>query len=68
MPRALLIADSTALVISITIQLFIRPKFFIFSVTGLFILKTHAAHRPGTWPLVGLGVLVPLLLALLFIH
>jgi uncharacterized protein len=40
----------------------------IFSLTGLLILKFHAANRPFTWPMVGLGVLVPMLLALLFIH
>ena len=25
----------------------------VFSITGLFILKLHAAHRPSTWPVVG---------------
>lgn len=40
----------------------------IFSLTGLFILKMHAANRPSTWPMVGLGALIPFLLALLFIH
>jgi hypothetical protein len=40
----------------------------MFSVTGLFILKMHAGRRPFTWPMVGMGLLVPLLLALLFIH
>jgi hypothetical protein len=40
----------------------------IFSLTGLLILKFHATSRPTTWPIVGLGVLIPLLLALLFIH
>ena len=40
----------------------------IFSITGLFILKMHAANRPITWPIVGLGVLIPFLLATLFIH
>lgn len=40
----------------------------IFSITGLFILKMHATNRPTTWPLVGLGVLIPFLLAILFIH
>lgn len=40
----------------------------IFSLTGLLILKYHAANRPFTWPMVGLGVLAPALLALLFIH
>lgn len=40
----------------------------IFSITGLFILKMHANNRAMTWPLVGLGVLIPFLLAILFIH
>src|SRR5207253_3613378 len=40
----------------------------IFSATGLFLLKLHAGGRMATWPLVGLGLVVPLLLALLFIH
>jgi len=40
----------------------------VFTVTGLVILQMHAGNRPGTWPLVGLGVVVPVLLALLFIH
>ena len=40
----------------------------VFTVTGLVILKMHAGNRPGTWPLVGLGVVLPLLIALLFIH
>ena len=40
----------------------------VFTVTGLVILKMHAGNRPGTWPLVGLGVVLPVLLALLFIH
>lgn len=40
----------------------------VFSLTGLLILKFHAVNRPFTWPMVGLGVLIPVLLALLFIH
>ncbi len=40
----------------------------VFSVTGLFLLKLHAAGRVATWPLVGLGLVVPLLLVILFIH
>jgi uncharacterized protein len=40
----------------------------MFSITGLLILKFHATNRPLTWPIVGLGILIPLLLALLFIH
>jgi hypothetical protein len=40
----------------------------VFCITGLLILKFHAAKRPITWPIVGLGLLLPALLALLFIH
>jgi len=40
----------------------------VFSLTGLLLLQRHAGNRPGTWPLVGLGLVIPLLLALLFIH
>lgn len=40
----------------------------LFSITGLLILKFHAANRPLTWPMVGLGMLVPMLLVLLFVH
>ncbi|UXH78176.1 PepSY-associated TM helix domain-containing protein [Roseateles amylovorans] len=40
----------------------------IFSITGLLILKFHAVNRPSTWPLVGLGLVIPALLALLLIH
>ena len=40
----------------------------VFSVTGLFILKMHAGNRPFTWPMVGMGLVVPVLIALLFIH
>jgi uncharacterized protein len=40
----------------------------VFCITGLLILKFHAANRPFTWPMVGLGVLIPIVIALLFIH
>lgn len=40
----------------------------IFSVTGLLLLKMHAAQRGATWPLVAFGLVLPLLLALIFIH
>ncbi len=40
----------------------------VFCITGLFLLHFHAGARLLTWPLVGLGLVVPLLLALLFIH
>ena len=40
----------------------------VFTITGLFLLQLHARQRRMTWPMVGLGLLVPVLLALLFIH
>lgn len=40
----------------------------IFCITGLVLLHMHAAQRRSSWPLVGLGLVVPAVLALLFIH
>ena len=40
----------------------------VFSLSGLLLLQRHATGRPSTWPLVGLGLVAPLLLILLFIH
>jgi uncharacterized protein len=40
----------------------------IFASTGLLLLKMHSNHRPATWPMVGLGLVLPLLIAILFIH
>ena len=40
----------------------------IFAATGLLILKLHAANRPSTWPMVALGLVLPLLIVILFIH
>ena len=40
----------------------------VFSITGFFLLQLHARQRPMTWPLVGLGFVVMLLVAILFIH
>lgn len=40
----------------------------IFTISGLLLLQLHARHRPTTWPIVGLGLAVPLVIALLFIH
>ncbi len=40
----------------------------LFSLTGFLIMKLHAANRPATWPVIGFGILLPLLLALLFTH
>lgn len=40
----------------------------VFTLTGLFLLYLHSKQRRMTWPMVGLGLVIPLLLALLFIH
>lgn len=40
----------------------------IFCITGLFLLKMHARNRPSTWPVVMFGLVLPLVLALVFIH
>ena len=40
----------------------------VFCITGLFLLHFHARQRAMTWPLVGLGLVIPLLIALLLIH
>ena len=40
----------------------------VFTVTGLILLQFHARARPLTWPLVGLGLVVPVLLVILFVH
>jgi hypothetical protein len=40
----------------------------VFCLTGLCLLQIHSGKRPATWPVVGLGVVAPLLLAILFIH
>lgn len=40
----------------------------VFSVSGLLLLRRQAAGRPATWPLTGLGLLIPLLLMLLLVH
>jgi hypothetical protein len=40
----------------------------VFTLSGLFLLHFHARHRKKTWPLVGLGFAVPLLIALVFMH
>jgi hypothetical protein len=40
----------------------------VFCITGLCLLQMHARQRRSTWPYIGLGLVVPLILALLFIH
>jgi hypothetical protein len=40
----------------------------IFCITGLLLLKRYATGRPVTWPLVALGLVLPWVVILLFIH
>lgn len=40
----------------------------VFCITGLFLLQFHAGNRPVTWPLVGLGLVVPLVLLMMSGH
>lgn len=40
----------------------------VFCITGLLILKMHAQRRPMTWPMVGLGFVLPALLVVLLVH
>ncbi|MBB4857691.1 hypothetical protein HNO88_001002 [Novosphingobium chloroacetimidivorans] len=40
----------------------------VFTITGLVLLQLHAKHRPSTWPLVGLSLAIPVVIALFFIH
>ncbi|HIQ54379.1 MAG TPA: hypothetical protein EYH51_14140 [Pseudomonas pachastrellae] len=40
----------------------------VFALTGLLLLLRQASHRPFTWPLTTLGLLIPLLILLLSMH
>jgi hypothetical protein len=40
----------------------------VFCLTGLVLLQLLAHARPSTWPLVGLGLVIPALIAIYFIH
>jgi hypothetical protein len=40
----------------------------VFCITGFLIMKVHAAKRPSTWPIIALGLVLPAVLALLFVH
>ena len=40
----------------------------IFSLSGLWLLMRYARQRPSTWPLVALGVVIPLLIIILSVH
>lgn len=40
----------------------------LFALTGLWLLHMHSRQRGKTWPIVGLGVAVPALLIIIFMH
>lgn len=40
----------------------------VFTMTGLVLLQLQARNRPSTWPWITLGLLLPVVIALLFIH
>ena len=40
----------------------------IFALTGLALLWLHARNRKSTWPLVAAGLMIPAVIALVFIH
>ncbi|MDB5715594.1 MAG: hypothetical protein JWO15_2991 [Sphingomonadales bacterium] len=40
----------------------------LFTITGLLLLNLHAKNRPSTWPLVALGMAIPLLIVIIFLH
>lgn len=40
----------------------------VFSLSGLWLLFKYAKQRPSTWPLVGLGLVIPLLIIILSVH
>ena len=41
---------------------------FVFATTGLCLLWLHGRSRASTWPMVGFGVVLPLVVLLLFVH
>ena len=40
----------------------------VFTLTGLVLLWMHSRHRRSTWPLVGLGLVIPALIAIFLVH
>ncbi len=40
----------------------------VFTLSGLFLLQMHARQRRSTWPWVALGLVLPVLIALVFVH
>ena len=41
---------------------------FLFALTGLLLLQLHAKKRPSTWPMVAMGLAIPSIIAIIFIH
>lgn len=40
----------------------------IFAATGFVLLQLHSARRPSTWPIIGAGLAIPVIIAIVFIH
>jgi hypothetical protein len=40
----------------------------VFALTGLLLLQMHGSQRRMTWPMVALGLVLPVVIALVFIH
>ncbi|GAB3373327.1 PepSY-associated TM helix domain-containing protein [Spongiibacter taiwanensis] len=40
----------------------------VFSISGLLLLQRQTRQRPSTWPAVALGLLIPALILVLFVH
>jgi hypothetical protein len=40
----------------------------LFAATGLLLLYFHSGRRPSTWPLVALGLALPIVLLVVFVH
>ncbi|WKT61660.1 PepSY-associated TM helix domain-containing protein [Microbulbifer thermotolerans] len=40
----------------------------VFCLTGFWLLWQQSPRRPSTWPLTALGIVIPLVIALVFIH
>lgn len=40
---------------------------FIFAITGLILLQLYSKNRASTWPLVAVGILVPIIVLILFV-
>lgn len=57
----------TGAVWSVFIDLFAIAS-LIFAISGLLLLKLHAANRGMTWPLVAGGLILPALLIILFVY